>query len=145
MRPASYKYTEQHKARIAESNSGGKGSSSPEAISKRTEKRGFTDWKHQVFGLERELAAFKRCHNRVRDGKVSEIAWPRDFYGFIGFIKEIGTLHRNPLIKFDKPSVGRKDHSLGYIPGNIEWQEHRLNSILRKGTKYETIAYKGEK
>lgn len=80
------------------------------------------------------LQAFKGCHNRVRDGKCPSIAWPRTREGYIEFCAEIG-LH--PL-GMAKPSVGRIDHRKGYEPGNIQWEEHRVNSVKRKGTKFES-------
>lgn len=83
------------------------------------------------------LAAFKRMHDRVRDFKVPSIAWPRDIHGFIAFKKHIGPVPE----EMEKPSVGRINHSLGYQPGNVIWQEHKLNSILRKGTRHECYAY----
>ncbi len=96
-------------------------------------------WANAVFGLDKELQAFKGCHNRVKCGKSPEIAWTRTLEGFAEFIKEIGPLPPGVLMK--KPSVGRKDHAKGYVPGNIEWQEFNLNSKLRRGTRYESDAY----
>lgn len=81
-----------------------------------------------------ELAAFKRMHDRVRDGKSPSIEWPRSLDGFVLFLKEIGP------IPFDlnKPSVGRIKHSKGYEADNVSWEEHSENSIKRKGTRYES-------
>ena len=140
MRPKNYVYTEQHKRRISESNKNGKGSSSPEARAKKAESQGFEDWKNKVHGFDKELAAFKRCHDRVRDGKPPSIQWGRDLKGFSEFVKELGECP--PM---EKPSVGRIDHNKGYQKGNIKWQEHKENSVQRKGTRYQSIAYKGEK
>ena len=36
-----------------------------------------------------------------------------------------------------KPSIGRIDHKKGYEPGNIQWEEHKHNSVKRRGTKFE--------
>jgi hypothetical protein len=81
----------------------------------------------------RELAAFKRMHDRVRDGKCPSILWPRTLDGFVMFMKEIGKI---PSV-LNKPSVGRILHQLGYEPNNVQWEEHRINSVKRKGTKHE--------
>lgn len=81
-----------------------------------------------------ELAAFKRAHDRVRDGKSPSIEWPRSLEGFLGFLKELG-----PIPSFlKKPSLGRKLHDFGYVAGNVMWEEHAENSIKRKGTRYES-------
>ncbi|WP_321471067.1 hypothetical protein [uncultured Paludibaculum sp.] len=39
--------------------------------------------------------------------------------GFWRFVADIGLVPDGIV----KPSVGRKDHALGYIAGNFEWQE----------------------
>lgn len=36
-----------------------------------------------------------------------------------------------------KPSLGRILHKFGYETGNIQWEEHRFNSVKRRGTKHE--------
>ena len=84
--------------------------------------------------LAKELAAFKRMHNRVRDGIVQSIQWKRKLNGFAAFIKEIGPIPQH----IKKPSVGRKRHAVGYKIGNVMWEEHSFNSIKRKGTRYES-------
>lgn len=81
-----------------------------------------------------ELAAFKRMHDRVRDGKCPSIKWPRDLDGFVMFLKEAGPIP----FDLEKPIIGRIRHSEGYEPGNVMWEEHRENSIKRKGTQYES-------
>jgi hypothetical protein len=40
------------------------------------------------------------------------------YLGFKNFIDYLGPVPENMI----KPSLGRKDHSLGYIRGNFEWQ-----------------------
>ena len=91
-------------------------------------------WKIIDVRWSAELAAFKRMHNRVRDGKVPSIHWPRTLEGFVNFLKEVGPIPFN----LDKPSIGRIKHSFGYEINNIKWEEHRENSIKRKGTRYES-------
>lgn len=80
-----------------------------------------------------ELEAFKRMHNRVRDGKVSSIVWARNFEGFRKFLVEVGPIPKGMI----KPSIGRIKHKFGYREGNVQWEEHAENSIKRKGTRYE--------
>ena len=96
-------------------------------------------WNLRVFNLDKELQAFKRMHNRVRDGKVLTIAWGRDFDGFVEFLKEVGPVPHHQLMV--KASIGRRDHRKGYEPGNVLWEDFLLNSVKRKGTRYEGDAY----
>lgn len=79
------------------------------------------------------LAAFIRAHNRVRDGKAPSIEWARTLEGFVAFLKEVGPIPTG----MQKPSLGRKFHNRGYETGNIQWEEHKFNSVKRKGTKFE--------
>lgn len=79
------------------------------------------------------IQAFKWCHNRVRDGKVESIEWTRTRDGYLAFCNEIGPKPR----EMKKPSVGRIDHNKGYCSGNIQREEHRMNSVKRHGTKFE--------
>lgn len=104
-------------------------------------KRPYPETKHKNFYWKvidarwsAELAAFKRMHNRVRDGKSPSIQWQRTLEGFVLFLKEIGPIP----FDLEKPSVGRIRHSQGYEAGNVMWEEHRENSIKRKGTRYES-------
>lgn len=91
-------------------------------------------WKVIDQSLSREVAAFKRAHNRVRDGKSPSIEWPRSLDGFVGFLSEVGRIPDN----LAKPSLGRVKHSKGYQSGNVLWEEHAFNSIKRKGTRHES-------
>lgn len=102
-------------------------------------KRPYPKTRHRNFYWEvvseefcRELAAFKRAHDRVRDGKSPSIHWPRSLDGFVGFLAEVGLVPDG----LEKPSLGRKQHAYGYEPGNIQWEEHSINSIKRKGTRH---------
>lgn len=94
-------------------------------------------WK--VYGdVDRSLLQyFKGAHDRVRDGKASRIEWERNREGYEAFCKELGPKPEN----MKKATVGRIDHSKGYVTGNIQWEEHYWNSIKRKGTRYERHAY----
>jgi hypothetical protein len=91
-------------------------------------------WKDRSVGTDKELAAFRRCHGRVAEGKVPSIEWARTPDGLRGFLSEIGPMPTS----MKKPSVGRIKHSKGYVRGNVQWEEHKENSIKRKGTRYES-------
>lgn len=85
-------------------------------------------------GTDRTLLPyFTRCHGRVNIGKCSSIQWPRNKDGYLKFCKEIGPIPKN----MNKPSVGRKNHRKGYVKGNIRWEEHKFNSVKRRGTKFQ--------
>lgn len=82
----------------------------------------------------------QRCHKGY---STTEFGW--DEQGFIDFIEEVGAIPEG----MPQPSLGRRDHSVGYVKGNIFWQdtyENRVESILsgraRVGKKHspETIA-----
>jgi hypothetical protein len=59
-----------------------------------------------------------RCNRMKR-----KCGFPRTQEGFAAFLKEMGPIPDCML----RPSVGRKDHDLGYIAGNIEWEEFKHN------------------
>lgn len=98
-----------------------------------TEKTGKFYWGIVSDKYKAELAAFKRMHDRVRDGKCPFIQWNRNLDGFVGFVREAGRIPSG----LKKPSIGRLRHDLGYMEGNVAWEEHAENSIKRKGTRYE--------
>jgi len=59
-------------------------------------------------------------------------SYARDASGFLEFVEDIGPYPQG----MTWPTVGRKDHSLGYVPGNFAWQEMADNSrenIVRIG------------
>jgi len=60
------------------------------------------------------------------------IYYTRDPSSFLEFVEEIGPYPTDMIW----PTVGRKDHSVGYFPGNFFWQEMSENSresIIRTG------------
>ena len=61
---------------------------------------------------------FKFMHKRIKKGNL-ETDFPRNPKGFIAFIRYIG----NPPKDMEWPTVGRGDHSKGYIRNNFAWQE----------------------
>ena len=80
------------------------------------------------------LQCFKGMHDRVRDGKCPSIEWERNQSGFEKFVKEIGDI----TIDMTRPSVGRKNHSIGYQSGNIMWEDFKQNSGKHRGSKNES-------
>jgi len=89
---------------------------------------------HIYYGLDSSaLQNFKGMHDRVRDGKVKFIQWPRTRKGYIAFCKHIGKKPKDG----QKWSVGRKNHNKGYVRGNVRWELYKFNSVKRKGTRHE--------
>jgi hypothetical protein len=70
------------------------------------------------------FVSFSNMHNRISD-KNLETDFPRTYEGFKDFIEYLGDIP----IGMKKPTIGRKDHSKGYIRGNFEWQEYSKNSL----------------
>lgn len=85
----------------------------------------------------RERRALNRARHRVRIGKAPYCEWAIGDAEFARFLQHIGTI---PEL-MEHPSLGRVDHSKGYVIGNVCWQEHSVNSKLRRGTRFENIAY----
>lgn len=69
------------------------------------------------------FSSFSRMHGRIWRDKLST-DFPRDFQGFKDFIAYLGDIP----VGMKQPTVGRKDHSLGYVRDNFEWQERSKNS-----------------
>jgi hypothetical protein len=57
-------------------------------------------------------------HQSYKDGNIDK-DFSRDFKGLIKLINYLGAIPDN----IKNPSVGRIDHSLGYLKGNFAWQE----------------------
>ena len=77
------------------------------------------------YGLYRKFykdhwMSFKGMHKR---GVESNLSFCNNFEGFIKFIYCIGDVP----IGMAKPTIGRVDHSIGYIKGNFTWQEFMDN------------------
>lgn len=66
---------------------------------------------------------FKNMHSRVKRNSL-EVDFSLDGEGLVDFIRYIGDIPAGMV----KPTVGRQDHSLGYVRGNFAWQEHDENS-----------------
>lgn len=71
----------------------------------------------------REVASFRSMQARVAEGK-STASWPRTTEGFFAFLKCMGRVPK----EMKDPTIGRKNHSKGYGPGNCKWQERSDNS-----------------
>lgn len=85
------------------------------------------------------LVRFKGLHNRLRSSKLLT-DFPRTLDGFIDFICYMGPVPLN----MKKPTVGRKNHNIGYVKDNFEWQESLDNSTeigKRIGFKQEYRGY----
>ena len=84
-------------------------------------------WGKEKQMFPKEQAAFTRCHDRVRDGRCPSIEWPRNPEGFLEFLNEVGLIPSH----LQRPSIGRKNHSKGYIKDNIQWEEYMVNSVKK--------------
>ena len=65
---------------------------------------------------------YKHWHwmwDRITRG-VCDTDLTRDKSGFLLFVEEIGEYTSD----MKRPTVGRKDHSIGYLLGNFAWQEN---------------------
>ena len=65
---------------------------------------------------------FKKMQERALYNDI-ECAFPYDERGYQLFAEAIG-----PIPQMNSPTVGRLDHSKGYVLGNFEWQEKADNS-----------------
>lgn len=71
----------------------------------------------------REVIKFRAMLDRAHQG-YCDTSWKRTTKSFWSFLKAVG-----PIPKHMKdPSLGRKDHSKGYLPGNVKWQDRRENN-----------------
>lgn len=69
------------------------------------------------------FSSFSRMHGRIWEFKLTT-DFPRTYQGFKDFVEYLGDVPVGMI----RPSVGRKDHSLGYVRGNFGWQERSINS-----------------
>ena len=67
---------------------------------------------------------FKHFHWLQERAKELGTDLTRDSSGLLEFVEEIGQVPE----EISRLSVGRKDHSSGYVKGNYEWQDMSSNS-----------------
>jgi hypothetical protein len=70
-----------------------------------------------------EVELFIGMHDRVKGG-YSTTTWARSREGFFDFLSYVGKIPTN----MKKATLGRKDHSKGYEPGNCFWQSQSDNT-----------------
>lgn len=68
-------------------------------------------------------SSFTNMHERIDYYKLIT-DFPRNYQGFKNFVAYLGDVP----VGMKKPTVGRKDHSIGYVKGNFTWQEFSENS-----------------
>lgn len=73
------------------------------------------------------LAHLKGVIGRCKSGYCDTDLTP-DEKGLQQFVKEIGPVPSELLANGVRRTVGRKDHSKGYVSGNYEWQSQSQNS-----------------
>lgn len=89
-------------------------------------KKGYVRAKYR--GCDRyAINHFFWMHSRVARGKGISTAFPRTREGYIAFCMELGPIPDG----MKRPSVGRRDHAIGYVVGNIKWEEYNYNSRKR--------------
>lgn len=79
-----------------------------------------------------EIRAFQSMQARVLKRHITTTVWARTTDGFYEFLACIGPWPTD----MKQPSPGRKDHSKGYEPGNVfwqEWEENRLDGCRSGG------------
>lgn len=82
----------------------------------------------------RIIKCFKWMHDRcIRTGK--RVDFPRTSSGFQAFVRELGPIPEN----MKRPSVGRKNHSKGYVYDNIVWERYEFNVWKNRKDIKETI------
>src|SRR5690242_19413768 len=78
-------------------------------------------------GDPRVKNCFHWMHSRCnRTGR--HCGFPRTREGFAAFCAEMGPIPSS----ISRASVGRKDHDIGYIAGNIEWEEFNYNVFKKR-------------
>jgi hypothetical protein len=84
-------------------------------------------------GLDRyAVLHFGWMHDRIKYGKAPCTDFPPTREGYIEFCKELGPIPK----RMRRPSVGRIDHYLGYVRGNIHWQSYNKNSAIRRANQH---------
>jgi hypothetical protein len=79
-------------------------------------------WKDLWTQYPEHFTHFSNLIYRSKRFSECDYNWSRE--SFLQFIEDIGDIPTNML----RPTVGRYDHSKGYIKGNFRWQEHFDNT-----------------
>lgn len=69
------------------------------------------------------MRAFKLMHARAKLRHL-DVDFPRSGLGFVSFLLYVEDIPAGMC----RPSLGREDHSLGYLRGNFRWQELEENT-----------------
>jgi hypothetical protein len=88
------------------------------------------------------FSSFGTMHWRLQEGTLA-CDFPRDAEGFIDFLVYLGDVPAG----MNRPSLGRDDHSVGYVRGNFAWQEMSENSsesVQRNRDYLNEFVSKGE-
>lgn len=126
------KLSVEHRAKIAASVSAAK-----KGVSLSTAHRAALSLAHQgrapwnarftlvVGHTSRHRSAFKKLHSRAKRLDLTvDPMFASSTAGYGNFIAYVGPVPSN----MRRPTVGRYDHSRGYVAGNFRWQEHSENA-----------------
>lgn len=80
--------------------------------------------------FKKHFNSFQCMHSRGNVDKEFE----RTFDGFVNFVEYLGDYPADMI----EPTVGRKDHDIGYVRGNFEWQSKSDNCRERALRKPST-------
>lgn len=80
------------------------------------------------------FSSFSRMHARTLvSGKDCD--FPRNAEGFISFLLYLGDIPEGMI----SPTLGRKDHSKGYVIGNFAWEERSLNCSKAGSATFDNL------
>lgn len=93
---------------------------SPRVNMQRVITAGHNRWRGLQYKFPHHWSSFTNMHSR--SDEVDE-EFSNCTRGFIAYIRYLGKVPDGML----KPTAGRRDHSIGYLRGNFEWQSHHDN------------------
>lgn len=93
--------------------------------------------KKYVCDDRRIVKCFRYMQNRCRkDNRKCDFSCTEN--GFQEFVLEMG-----PVPSFiKKPSVGRSNHDIGYVKGNLKWEEYKFNVWKARRPERQDAEYK---
>jgi hypothetical protein len=103
------------------------------SVAKSLEARGYPYYGNLKSSYPIHWASFSAMHGRVRDFGL-DCDFPRNVDGFIDFILYVGPVPGDMI----RPTLGRSDHSIGYLKGNFKWQESSDNTS-ESATRNKTV------